>query len=75
MTLDDFKEQLIAQRAEIVRHIETYKEAYSKAPEINALNAAKQRWELFDAKLDLLNWVINQANSVEIPKSKMREFL
>ncbi len=75
MTLDDFKEMLVGQRAEIARHIQEAKIAFNTAPEINSLNAAKQRWEMWDMKLDMLNWIIQQANKIELPTTKMREFL
>lgn len=76
MTLDDYKELLVTERVLICKRLA---EAKDKLPdttlgtaEYTNAYAAVQVW---DSKLDMLNWFIDRANKIEMPKTKMREFL
>lgn len=79
MTLDSFLLILQSDKNEITRHLDAAKEAFRNAQaewqEINALNAAKANMILYDAKLDMVNHYIELAKKIELPKTKMREFL
>ena len=79
MTLDDFKGMLINQRQEIMRQLEMRKQAIKDADAgmIVSINrgVVLQTIEIFDAKLDLISWILSQAEKIEMPKTKMREFL
>ena len=74
MTLDDFKGMLISQRQEIMRQLEMRKQAIKDADAgmIVSINrgVVLQTIEIFDAKLDLISWILSQAEKLKCQKQK-----
>lgn len=78
MTLDEYKDMLNSQRVVIGERLQCAKEqqrAASIEHDLKALQDACVAVQIFDAKLDMLDHFLSMVNKVEIPKTKMREFL
>lgn len=75
MTLDEFKSKLLTEKNIIDDLLRKYKRIQENSVTTDDIREGRRNAEIFSAKLDLINWFINEADKIEITKPKMREFL
>ena len=75
MTLDEYKLEINSQKETIEALLEKYRGIVATGATTSEQASAAVKVQVLDAKLDLIKYVISQANRIELPKTKMREFL
>jgi hypothetical protein len=75
ITLEEFKLDILAQKDTIEVLLEKYRGIVKTGATTSEQANAVRKVEVLDAKLDMIKYIIGQADKIEIPKAKMREFL
>jgi len=77
MTLEEYVAMVEKQRDVIAVHLYNAKHDLSSTSPMTEEVRKQKEFDvtLFDAKLDMMQWVVVQAKKIEMPKTKMREFL
>lgn len=75
MTLDEFKKSLEKKHDMIQDEITKAKDQQTLSFSTDDIRESKIKERVANKRLSLIDWIIGEANKIEITKPKMREFL